>query len=179
MATVDEFVHVVEPDSRWPCMFSIEQTRLADALGVARDRIEHIGSTAVPGLVAKPIIDIMVGVDSFPPTPAIADAVSSLGFECLGEAEVPGRIYFRRRGIENFNVHVVEFSGAIWQNNIRLRDYLAAFPEARSRYSAAKRQIVQGGATRLLAYSVAKSSIVEELLSEAALRSNTSLGADP
>jgi GrpB-like predicted nucleotidyltransferase (UPF0157 family) len=172
MAIVDESVHVAEPDSRWPQMFAAEQQRLADTLRLSRDRIEHIGSTAVPGLIAKPIIDIMVGVDRYPPEPSGVDAVSSLGYECLGEAGVPGRIYCRRRGRDNFNLHLLEFAGSMWQNNIRLREYLAACPEAKNRYSAVKLQAVQNGATRLLAYSAAKSGIVEELLREAALRSN-------
>lgn len=175
MATVDESIHVVEPDIRWPRLFAAEQARLADALRFPRDRIEHIGSTAVPGIVAKPIIDIMVGTELFPPEPYTVDAVSALGYECLGEADVSGRIYFRRRGIDDFNVHLVEFAGTIWQNNIRLRDYLAASPEAKKRYSTFKRQVVESGATSILAYSAAKSSIVEELLREAVEPSNNAL----
>ena len=174
MATVDEYIHVADPDSHWPQLFASEQRRLADALGMPQARIEHIGSTAVPGLAAKPIIDIMMGVDTYPPAPLDVDKVSSLGYECLGEAGVPGRVYFRRRGPHDFNLHLVEIDGPIWQNNIRLREYLTASPDARVRYSAAKLQAVQNGATRLLAYSAAKSDIVDELLREAALRSNTS-----
>lgn len=175
MTTVDESIHVVEPDIRWPQLFATEQGRLADALRFSRDRIEHIGSTAVPGLAAEPIIDIMIGIEMFPPEPASVDGIVALGYECLGEAGVPGRIYFRRRGVDDFNVHLVEYAGAIWQNNIHLREYLAASPEAKARYSAVKRQAVQNGATQLLAYSAAKSSIVEELLREAAQQSDTSL----
>jgi GrpB-like predicted nucleotidyltransferase (UPF0157 family) len=175
MATVDEFVHLEDPDSRWPQLFTSEQRRLADSLSVSQARIEHIGSTAVPGVIAKPIIDIMMGVDVYPPPPVDIDRVSTLGYECLGEAGVPGRLYLRRRGPRNFNLHWVKMEGPIWQNNIQLREYLAASPDARARYSATKLQAVQNGATQLLAYSAAKAGIVDELLREAALRSNSSL----
>jgi GrpB-like predicted nucleotidyltransferase (UPF0157 family) len=116
-----------------------------------------------------------MGVEVYPPPLVDIERVSSLGYGCLGEAGVPGRLYFRRRGPPNFNLHLVKMEGPIWQNNIRLREYLAASPDARARYSAIKLQAVQNGATQLLAYSAAKSGIVDELLREAALRFNASL----
>ncbi len=73
-----------------------------------------------PGLIAKPIIDLMLGVDRFPPSAELQTAIERLGYEPLGEAGVPGRLYFRRRGAQHDNLHVVLKGGAHWTNNLAL-----------------------------------------------------------
>lgn len=164
---IDEPVHVVQYDQRWPAEFAVERDRLANCLHVRADRIEHIGSTAVPWLSAKPIIDMMLGVSRYPPMFQLVEDITALGYESLGEAGVSGRLYFRRRDSCSFNLHVLEFGGGHWMSNLALRDYLRADGEARERYVAAKLSALESGAKHLLAYSEAKSSTVVRLLSEA------------
>ena len=65
----------------------------------------------MPGLVSKPIIDIMLGVASYPPQNTLVESLVDLGYEFLGEADVPERLYFRLRGSQSYNVHVVEIGG--------------------------------------------------------------------
>ncbi|MGI6706729.1 MAG: GrpB family protein [Clostridia bacterium] len=83
--------------------------------------IEHIGSTSIPGIWAKPIVDIMVGVESFPLGESLIDKMIELGYEYLGEAGVRGRLYFLKRFPKAYNVHVTQFGNMIWKNNILLR----------------------------------------------------------
>lgn len=164
---IDESVHIVEYSDRWPLLFASEQQRLTSHLDVPASQVMHIGSTAVPGLAAKPIIDIMIGVHAYPPAPELSDGLVALGYEFLGEAGVAGRQYYRIRGAGSFNVHVVQHCGQHWVSNLALRDYLRANEPARVRYANAKRAALEQGATTLLTYSSAKAEVVASLVSEA------------
>lgn len=161
---VDEPIEVVDYDPSWPAAASAELVRLAEALSAWRVEIEHIGSTAVPGCTAKPIIDILVGTEPNV-REDVAAAVVAAGYETLGEA-APGRIYLRRRRGRFFNVHVVELGGELWRDNLALRDYLRTHDHERERYGEAKRRAV-AAAPILLAYSREKESLLLELLERA------------
>jgi GrpB-like predicted nucleotidyltransferase (UPF0157 family) len=141
---------------------------------------EHIGSTSVPGLLAKPIVDIMIGVEAGS-VERIRVKVGELVYEDMGEAGVSGRIYLRRRiadskiaglnaagfPVAGFNVALVEYGGAIWKSNLALRDYLRANPDAAREYTEVKRAAVMSGATSLLAYSAYKREYVNRLMDRA------------
>jgi GrpB-like predicted nucleotidyltransferase (UPF0157 family) len=160
---VDEPVEIVAPDPRWPAEFGAEAARLREALG-ADAALEHIGSTAVPGLAAKPIVDVMLGVDSLAESQAVVDRVLALGYVDRGGA--PGRRYLVRRGERNVNVQVVERHGQLWRDNLLLRDFLRASLAAARRYEAAKRAAAESSPF-LLGYSEAKRAALEALLDEA------------
>ena len=168
MVDLDEPVVLVPYRPEWAEQADAERTRVADALGVGREAIEHIGSTAVPGLIAKPVVDLMLMVDAYPPAASTCRRIEELGYEPLGEAGVPGRAYFRLRAARNFNMHVVERNGQHHANNVRLRDLLRRDADARERYAVAKRAAIGTGATQLLAYSEAKAPAIAELLRRAA-----------
>lgn len=164
-AEIDEEIHLCPYNPQWITLFSAEHDRLR-CLFPPGTPIEHIGSTSVPGLLAKPIIDIMVGVGE-EATPSQRQQLVSAGYEDLGESGVPGRLYFRRRGVHSFNVHVVRFDGPIWKTNLALRNYLRADSKARDHYAAAKRGALEAGCTTLLRYSDHKSSTVKLLIASA------------
>ena len=166
MAELDEPIHLCAYDPGWPDLHASEARRIAAALpsGAA---IEHIGSTSVPGLLAKPVIDIMVGVDARHEIGMVRATLASLGYQDMGEAGVPGRLYFRRRAGGAFNIHLVRCAGPIWEANLALRDYLQSNPDAAAEYALAKRAAVEAGATSLLAYSDRKSDTVSRLLERA------------
>lgn len=133
--------------------------------------VEHVGSTSVAGtsakpMLAKPIIDIMVGLRQNSIGPVRTKLVS-LGYEDLGEAGVPGRLHFRRRTNSPFNVHVTPYGGPIWRANLALRDFLLAHPDAVTEYAEAKRAALQDGCNTLLQYSDHKSATVQRLLNRA------------
>jgi GrpB-like predicted nucleotidyltransferase (UPF0157 family) len=152
-------VQVVASDPRWSALALEEVTRLRASFPEAE--IEHVGSTAVPELAAKPVIDLLLGFARLPPSLRIPD------YEALGEAGVPGRLYFRKRGPVSFNVQAVERGGPLWRDALTLRDYLRAHPEERDLYAAKKRQTVESGANTLLRYSNGKAPLVAEMLERA------------
>jgi GrpB-like predicted nucleotidyltransferase (UPF0157 family) len=162
---VDERVEIVPPDPRWQADFETEAARLREVLG-PDGALEHIGSTAVPGLAAKPIIDVMLGVADLAESQGMVDLLVALGYVDHGGA--PGRRYLARRAEPAFNVQVVERQGELWRANLLLREFLRASPDAARRYEAAKREALRAEPF-LLAYSEAKRTAIEELL-EAARR---------
>jgi GrpB-like predicted nucleotidyltransferase (UPF0157 family) len=164
---LDEPIHLAQPNESWAELAAIERARLAGVLGIPLSHMQHIGSTAVAGLLAKPILDLQLGVEPFPPRSAITDAIVASGYTPHGEAGVPGRLYFTSRQGTPFNLHVVQFGGDHWVNNLLLREYLARTPEARERYASAKLAAVKADGSSLLAYSAAKSSVVVQLLAQA------------
>lgn len=163
---VDEPVHVVDYDSRWPALTRAlaEELRQVLPAGVA---IEHIGSTAVPGLAAKPVLDLLVGVTDDSQRKEAVAALVAVGWTHLGEASVPGRDYLRRR-VEpaDANVHIVQYESGLWNDNLALREYLRRDAVARERYAEAKRDAVREAPT-LLAYSARKAAVVARLVAEA------------
>ena len=164
---VDEPVEVVAHDARWPAWFEEDAGELRHALRSTLDSLEHFGSTAVPNLAAKPIIDILVAPARWPLEPTLRAALERLGYEYLGEAGVPGREYFRRRAAHATNLAVVQRSSQLWHDNIALRDYLMAHPEAARLYEQAKRAAWSSGARTLLEYSHHKSDLVANLVAAA------------
>ena len=139
--------------------------RISDRLCAVQVDVAHIGSTAVPGLAAKPIIDIQVGC-----APSDIDEVFAhllqIGFEHLGQTGGPGREYLRRRIGQPVNIAIVELRGRLWTDNIRFRDYLRAHPDAAARYARTKfRAADEAGALR--AYSALKASTVSKIMHEA------------
>ena len=162
---LDEPVTLAPYDARWPETFEGERRRLCEALEIAPDSLEHIGSTAVPGMLAKPVVDLMLGVPTYPPLDALVSRLEILGYQDMGEAGVPERRYLRLRGQQAFNLHIMARDGGHWSRNLRLRDYLRRDEGARARYAAAKQSAVAAGRTRLLGYSDAKRAVLAELLS--------------
>lgn len=167
--TLDESIELVPYDDGWPELYDRERFRIALAFGVLPKSglVQHIGSTAVPGMIAKPVIDIMLGVSKLPPPAALIEGLEKLGYENLGEAGVPKRVYMRLRGKRNFNAHIVRRGGTHWTNNIAVREYLCNDELARAKYTAAKLAALDMGGGRLLAYSEAKASYMQELVAAA------------
>lgn len=94
---INEKIYIEEYNPEWAGQYEYEKEQLCNALGDAVLGIEHIGSTSIPGIWAKPIVDIMIGVKSLPLEKSQICKVIELGYEYLGEAGVSGRIYFRKR----------------------------------------------------------------------------------
>jgi NAD-dependent deacetylase len=160
-------VEVVDYDPAWPVLYEEEAARVREALGSAVVEIEHMGSTAVPGLAAKPVIDVSVGLTQLDLSGEQIDAMEGLGYEYLGEFGFPGRLFFRKgRERRTNHVHVVEWGGELWHRHRAFRDYLRAHPDEAARYAHAKRQIAAESAdTR--AYWERKRAFADELFARA------------
>ncbi|MFD0679413.1 MULTISPECIES: GrpB family protein [unclassified Paenibacillus] len=164
---IDETITIVEYNELWPDLYEQEENKLYKVFGDMAIEIQHFGSTSVPGMMAKPIIDILVGVKNLDLGKSINLTLNQHGYEGFGEAGVPGRIYFRNRGKQAFNLAVVVWNGEQWSNNILIRDYLRRNPEIAEEYSNRKINAVSKGITTLLSYSDEKAQYVYSLLEKA------------
>ncbi|MCH8993496.1 MAG: GrpB family protein [Chloroflexi bacterium] len=132
-------VVIVDYEPNWPAAFEQERARIVAALGnVMEDvvAIEHVGSTAVPGLAAKPIIDIMIGVRKLADGEQSVEPLVGLGYEYLGEYGIPGRFYFRKGSPRSHHVHLVHHNSDFWERHLLFRDLLREQPGLRDEYDA-------------------------------------------
>jgi GrpB-like predicted nucleotidyltransferase (UPF0157 family) len=161
-------VEVVDYRPSWPRLYTAESAVVIAALGSRCGAIEHIGSTAVPGLAAKPIIDILVGAS---PEPLLRDrvgALSATGYEALGEdGRRPGRWMFQKRAVHSFNLSIVPLGGRLWRDNLVFRDFLRSSEDARARYAEVKRRAAATDLRSLQDYQDHKRADVEQLKVEA------------
>ena len=164
---INEKIYIEEYNPEWAGQYEYEKEQLCNALGDAVLGIEHIGSTSIPGIWAKTIVDIMIGVKSLPLEKSQICKVIELGYEYLGEAGVSGRIYFRKRFPKAYNVHITQFGNLIWNNNILLRDFLRSNKDEAMRYSELKKMIISEGVNNLLEYSERKADFINEILKKA------------
>ncbi|MDT0632294.1 GrpB family protein [Rubrivirga litoralis] len=147
-------------DPEWPLHFEREASAVRSVQGV--HAVEHVGSTAVPGLAARPTIDLLVGVDdsaAAPPAP----------FEALGyheEAGAPLRTFWKgTRAFKTYELLVVEAGGAVWRRRLDLRDRLRADPALAEHYAHRKRELALAHEGNPAAYAEAKAGFVDALLS--------------
>jgi GrpB-like predicted nucleotidyltransferase (UPF0157 family) len=164
---VDEPIEVVPYDPSWPKLFDEEAKRLQIGISEKINSIEHFGSTSVPGMSGKPIVDLLFGANDMPQAHRIAEQVTTLGYENLGEVLIPGRVYLRRRGRQNFNVVIVVKDAELWRYFILVRDYLRENPDEVAAYSNAKRESIESGATMFLDYSYKKAPFLKALAERA------------
>jgi GrpB-like predicted nucleotidyltransferase (UPF0157 family) len=160
-------IEVVPYDGNWPQMFEAEKATIVTALGDNLAAIHHVGSTSVPGLAAKPIIDIIaLGMDR---KRAIAD-LAKIGYEFRGEWNVPLKCGFKKKGPVNINLHMF-FDGNHPEGelNLKFRDYLRAHPDARDQYAAIKYEILTDETCQrkvgiFPAYTLKKSAFIRDII---------------
>jgi GrpB-like predicted nucleotidyltransferase (UPF0157 family) len=164
---VDEQIEVAAYDERWPARFAEWGSRLAAALGPVAIRIEHVGSTAVAGLAAKPTIDVQVSVADAEDEAAYLPMLEACGVRL--RAREPGHRYFRPPADRPRDVHIhVCEAGSAWErNHLLFRDYLRAHPAARDAYAQLKRQLAERYPDDRLAYTDAKSAFILDALEAA------------
>ncbi len=158
-------VYLVAYDAGWPRLFACEAAELRLALGALALKVEHIGSTAVPGLASKPIVDVAVETESFEDLPEIEEAFASLGYVAKGEFGLPGRQFFTKGDPVLFHVHVVESGSPHWQRWMKFRDALRADGSLRDRYAAMKQDLAAKFANDRPAYTAAKNDFIERVVS--------------
>lgn len=105
-----DVVRLVEYDARWPALFAAERQRIQTHCGALPLRLEHIGGTAIPGMCAKPVLDIAAGRPAATAIEVYIDALRRAGYEYRGERGVPGRDYFRRGQPRAYHLHLVEIA---------------------------------------------------------------------
>lgn len=166
-AAIHEEVALQPYDASWPARFAAEQKRLL-ALPDRFVAIEHIGSTAVRGLVAKPVIDIMAGVESMEQARALTAPLCEAGYTTSAEfnATLSDRQWFMRwaNGRRTHHLHVVVHASPAWEERLRFRDALRASPELATAYAALKAELAAVHTTDREAYTEAKADFVQATL---------------
>ena len=152
-------------DPLWPAAFEEEKARLAEALGPLAKSIEHYGSTSVPGLCAKPILDILVGVSPLSEWEKCRPALEALCYDYAEGAGVPEHYIFGRgrdRTERTHLVHVVEYQGESWRGSLAFRDALRRDAGLRESYSREKRRAAAAASDSRAAYNEYKCPFISE-----------------
>ncbi len=163
-----EKIIIKEYDPKWQSLFEAESTELMDAIGHYVADIQHIGSTAVPGLAAKPVIDILVGLRRLLDAQDCILPIEGMGYEYVPEFEdeFPDRRYFRKilNGKRTHQIHIVEIGTDFWKRHLAFRDYLLNHPEITNQYSDLKKELAKQFENDRKGYTNAKSSFIENVL---------------
>jgi GrpB-like predicted nucleotidyltransferase (UPF0157 family) len=156
-------IEVVDYDPAWPRMFESEAERLRTRLGELAVRIEHVGSTSVPGLAAKPIIDIQVSVPDVHDLQSFRGPLEALGYEYVYDPDFVEYPFFgwpTSAQPRTFNVHVCQ-TGTEWEaRHLRFRDRLRSDPVARDEYAALKRELARKHGNDIEGYVVDKDAFI-------------------
>lgn len=155
-------IEVVAYDPQWPERFRSVAERIAEVLGDAMVAIDHVGSTAVPGLAAKPIIDLLLEVRSLAELDERTPALEALGFRARGENGIAGRRYFVCGGERRtHHLHAYAKSDLQLHRHRAFRDYLIAHPEVAERYADLKRRAADRCRHDSRVYAALKASFIE------------------
>ena len=160
---------IVSPYSpAWPKLFEAIREELLLAFSPTVVAIEHIGSTSVPGLAAKPVIDVVLGAQSLAVIESRIKPLGDLGYAYVSkyEDELPMRRYFVKSAAASLRIHVhgVEQGSRIWQEHLAFRDRLRADDDLRMRYQALKVQLAEEFADDKAAYTSAKGPFIQSIL---------------
>jgi GrpB-like predicted nucleotidyltransferase (UPF0157 family) len=157
------------PDPNWASWFAAERQRIAGALGPAARMIEHFGSTAVPGLPAKNIIDIAAGLDGPPGRADLLAALAAVGYADYGNSPVdPETLWLWKVEADRaFVIHLADRGRPWLDEQMDLRDYLRAHSEERDRYAHLKRRLAEQGDQSFLQFTLGKMSMSIEMIDRA------------
>jgi GrpB-like predicted nucleotidyltransferase (UPF0157 family) len=158
-------VKVVPYDPAWPREFECEASRIAEVLRNVAIAIHHIGSTAIPGIHAKPIIDILLEISDLPSLDANSAAMMSLGYEAMGEFGIPHRRYFPKNnadGTRTHQVHAFEAGSETAIRHLAFRDYMIAHPMAAHAYGELKQSLARQHPDSIEGYMDGKDAFIKE-----------------
>ncbi len=159
-------VEVVPHNPQWRDAFEAEAKHVAAALGENVVAIHHIGSTAIPNIYAKPVVDLLVEVRDIIEVDGQSSAIESLGYEVMGEYGIPGRRYFRKdnqEGIRTHNIHAFEAGSAEVERHLAFRDYMIAHRGDAQRYSELKRKLAEEHPQSTDGYMDGKDGFIKEM----------------
>jgi GrpB-like predicted nucleotidyltransferase (UPF0157 family) len=170
-------IEVVPHNPRWRDAFEAEAEEVAAALGGNVVAVHHIGSTAIPNIHAKPVIDLLVEVRDVAEVDGRSPAMESLGYEAMGEYGIPGRRFFRkdsREGVRTHNVHAFEAGSSEVERHLAFRDYMIAHPSEAQSYGELKRRLAEEHPQSPEGYMDGKDGFIREVDRRAARWRNES-----
>jgi GrpB-like predicted nucleotidyltransferase (UPF0157 family) len=152
---------------RWAELYAEEAARIRALLGDELLEIEHIGSTAIAGMEAKPILDIGAAVRSFEAGSRCVGPLERLGYRYMGEYGIPGRHYFVKGSPRTHHLHMVAIDSEEWRINLVFRDALRASPELAERYRDLKRRLAAEFENDRVGYTEGKAEFIRSVLRRA------------
>ncbi|GFN33983.1 GrpB family protein [Paenibacillus xylaniclasticus] len=166
---MDKPVTIVEYDEAWAMEYQQEARKVMELLGNKAMDIEHIGSTSVLGLGAKPIIDFMLGVHHLSDADEFIEPLATIGYEYVGHKEFPNRRFFRkgewRAGTHH--LHIYKYKSDEWNKHILFRDYLRAHSDVREQYHQLKKSLAERYRYDRAAYTNAKHPFITGVIERA------------
>jgi len=172
-------------DPKWPMMYEQEKSRLLSTWDDQVITIYHIGSTSVPGLKAKPIVDIMIIIKDESKISDRDEDMISLGYrcrgECLDQGGTPGRFYYSKDigGLRTYQVHVLQKGHFDIKQKLDFRDYLRSHPEVAKEYGVLKTKLIDENTKGIFEYIAGKDEFVRDCIAKAAKWRNTEPMATP
>ena len=153
-------------DPEWIRAYEKEKSIIEDCIRNYIIDIQHVGSTSIEGLIAKPIIDIAVGVPSLVEGHKCIEPLEQIGYEYKGEAGVVGRLYFTKDDgiIRIHHIHIEEVGSTNWWNQILFRDYLRLHNDARDEYGELKKILAQKYANDRETYTERKADFILDII---------------
>ena len=167
-------IYMVPHDPQWRQEFQQKAEQIAAALGNNVVAVHHVGSTAIPAIYAKPVIDLLLVVRDLSALGEQQPLIEALGYEALGEFGIPGRRYFRRdneAGDRTHQVHAFEDGSPQIQRHLAFRDYMLAHPDAAQAYSDLKRELAAQYPNDSESYMDGKDEFIKDIDRRAAQRS--------
>jgi GrpB-like predicted nucleotidyltransferase (UPF0157 family) len=159
-------VKVVPHDPKWRDEFEVESRSVAEALGQNVVAVHHIGSTAIPGIHAKPIIDLLVEVRNLDKVDGQNLEMETLGYEVMGEFGISGRRFFRKdnsEGVRTHHIHAFETGSAQVERHLMFRNYMLAHPDDAWIYSNLKRELARKYPQDIDSYMDGKDGFIKEM----------------
>ena len=157
-------IEVVPYNSQWPQMFEVEAELIKKALGDNCITIHHIGSTAVPGLSAKPVIDILPVVKSLKGVDRSTEAMEQIGYVALGEYGIPYRRFFQKGGdLRTHHVHVFEKGNPAISRHLQFRDWLRSHPDDAKAYQELKLKLASKFSNDSESYVKGKEAFIQSI----------------
>jgi GrpB-like predicted nucleotidyltransferase (UPF0157 family) len=160
-------VIIAEYSPTWPALFEQDKKLLKAALGENENIIEHVGSTSVVGLAAKPVIDIMIGLRDFSVADDVVPKIEVLGYEYISNYEdvMPFRRYLKKvaREKDTHHIHMVEIGGEFWERHLLFRDYLRENHEAMDEYANLKEKLGEEDWENTNQYADAKTVFIRSI----------------
>ncbi len=169
LGTRGRHIEIAEYDPAWPRAFACEAEAILGACRTWVTTIHHVGSTSVPGLAAKPILDIVPVAASPAMCAESISGMTELGYRSRGENGIPGRFYFDKvvEGRTVVHAHMFPEGHTDVRNHLVFRDYLRTHPDAAREYEELKRKLASKHRDNRKAYTEAKAEFINETLSAA------------
>ena len=156
---------VVRPYTpEWPQLYLAEEARLVGCIGEYVLDIQHIGSTSIPGMIAKPILDVAIAVYDFEEATRCIQPIERLGYHYRGEYGISRRHYFTKGNPRTHHLHMLERHSENWANTISFRDHLRQNPSLAEEYAALKQRLSEQFPTDRLAYQDGKAAFIHHVL---------------